>query len=96
MSSRYPSTGPVTLRANSAASALTAALERGKVSAPIMRLDFRGPPTASNAVKAMDRDRAFGAGELAIVTFMQAKTCGKPLALLPATVVGRFQHGTIS
>lgn len=51
---------------------------------------------ASNGFKAMVRERAFDAGELAIVTYMQAKTYGKPLTLLPAAVVGRFQHNTIS
>lgn len=96
MSSRYPSTGPVTLRTNLADSALTAALKQGKVSSPLVRFDFCGPPTASNGFKAMVRERAFDAGELAIVTFMQAKTYGKPLTLLPAAVVGRFQHSTIS
>lgn len=96
MSSRYPSTGPVTLRTNLADSALTAALKLGKVSSPLVRFDFCGPPTASNGFKAMVRERAFDAGELAIVTFMQAKTYGKPLTLLPAAVVGRFQHSTIS
>ena len=43
----------------------------------------------------MVRDNAFDAGELAIVTFLQARTYGKPLTLLPAAVVGRFQHNTI-
>lgn len=96
MSSRYPATGPVTLKTNLADSALSAALKQGKVSSPLVRFEFCGPATASNGFKACVRDRAFDAGELAIVTFMQAKTYGKPLTLLPATVVGRFQHGTIS
>src|SRR5215469_5183814 len=29
---------------------------------------------------------------MAIVTFLQAKSHGKPLVLLPAVMVGRFQH----
>ena len=96
MSSRYPATGPVTLRTNLADSALTAALKQGKVASALVTFDFCGPPTASNAFKQMVRERAFDAGELAIVTFLQAKTYGKPLTLLPAAVVGRFQHVTIS
>jgi 4,5-dihydroxyphthalate decarboxylase len=96
MSNRYPQTGPVTLRTNLADSALATALKQGKVSSPIVRFDFCGPPVASNGFKAMVRERAFDAGELAIVTFMQAKSYGKPLTLLPATVVGRFQHSTMS
>lgn len=96
MPNRYPASGTITLRTNLADSALSAALKQGNVSSPLVRFDFCGPPTASNGFKACVRDRAFDAGELAIVTFMQAKTYGKPLTLLPATVVGRFQHGTIS
>ena len=96
MSSRYPASGPVTLKTNLADSALSAALQQGKVSSPLVRFDFCGPPTASNGFKACVRDRAFDAGELAIVTAMQARTYGKPVTLLPAAVVGRFQHVTIS
>jgi len=96
MATRYPASGPVTLKTNLADSALSAALKEGRVSSPIVRFEFCGPPTASNGFKACVRDRAFDAGELAIVTFMQAKTYGKPLTLLPATVVGRFQHGTVT
>jgi hypothetical protein len=40
----------------------------------------------------MVREGAFDAGELAIVTYMQALDYGKPLVLLPAVMVGRFQH----
>lgn len=96
MSNRYPTTGPVTLRVNLADSALATAMKQGKVTSPIVRFDFCGPPVASNGFKAFVRDRAFDAGELAIVTYMQAKAYGKPLTLLPAAVVGRFQHNTIS
>jgi 4,5-dihydroxyphthalate decarboxylase len=32
---------------------------------------------------------------MAIATYVQAKAYGKPLVLLPATMMGRFQHGTI-
>ena len=92
----YPASGPVTLKTNLADSVLSAALKQGKVTSPIVRFDFCGPPVASNGFKACVRDRAFDAGELAIVTYMQAKTYGKPLTLLPAAVVGRFQHNTIS
>lgn len=96
MASRYPASGPVTLKTNLADSALSAALKQGKVASPLVRFDFCGPPVASNGFKACVRERAFDCGELAIVTSMQARTYGKPITLLPATVVGRFQHGTIS
>jgi len=44
----------------------------------------------------MVREGKFDAGELAIVTFLQAKIYGKPLTLLPAVVMARGQHHTIS
>ena len=44
----------------------------------------------------MVREGKFDAGELAIVTFLQAIAWGKPLVLLPAVMVGRFQHNCIS
>jgi 4,5-dihydroxyphthalate decarboxylase len=43
----------------------------------------------------MVRDGEYDAGELAIGTYLQAKHYGKPLVLLPAVVMGRFQHHTI-
>ncbi len=95
MATSYPTSGPVTLKTNLADSALSAALKDGRVTSPIVRFDFCGPPVASNGFKPMVRDGAFDAGELAIVTFLQAKAYGKPLTLLPAAVVGRFQHNTI-
>jgi 4,5-dihydroxyphthalate decarboxylase len=96
MPSRYPKTGPVKLRTNLADSPLAAALKCGQVSSPIVEFDFCGPKVAHDGFKAMVRDRAFDAGELAIVTYLQAKTFGKPLTLLPACVVGRFQHAALS
>jgi 4,5-dihydroxyphthalate decarboxylase len=32
---------------------------------------------------------------MALVTYLQAKAFGKPLTLMPATMMGRFQHGTL-
>jgi 4,5-dihydroxyphthalate decarboxylase len=43
----------------------------------------------------MVRDAKYDFGELAVVTFLQAKHYGKPYVLLPATIVGRNQHHTI-
>jgi 4,5-dihydroxyphthalate decarboxylase len=40
----------------------------------------------------MVRENRFDAGELAIVTFLQARAYGKPYVLLPAPISGRFQH----
>ena len=43
----------------------------------------------------MVRDNKFDAGELAIITFLQAKAYGKPYVLIPAPISGRFQHHCI-
>ena len=60
-----------------------------------MTFDFCGPKVANQGFKPMVREGQYDAGELAIVTFLQAKVYGKPLILLPATVLGRFQQHTI-
>jgi 4,5-dihydroxyphthalate decarboxylase len=88
----FPSTGPVTLRTNLADSPSAKAVKAGEVSSPLVNFDFCGPQTANQGFKPMVREGKFDAGELAIVTYMQALDYGKPLVLLPAVMVGRFQH----
>lgn len=81
-----------TLRTNLSEYAVTRALRDGRVSSDLVTLDFCGPTPAHNGFKAMVREGAFDAGELAIVTYLQAKAYGKPYVLLPAPISGRFQH----
>ena len=88
----FPSAGPVTLKTNLADYPMTRALKAGEVRPDLVRFEFSGPKQAHEGFKAMVRERKFDAGELAIVTFLQAKAYGKPLVLLPAVVMGRFQH----
>ena len=88
----FPATGPVTLRTNLADSPSAKAVKAGEVSSPLVNFDFCGPQTANQGFKPMVREGKFDAGELAIVTYMQALDYGKPLVLLPAVMVGRFQH----
>jgi 4,5-dihydroxyphthalate decarboxylase len=57
--------------------------------------DFAGPKIANEGFKPMVRENVFEAGELAIVTYLQAKAYGKPFVLLPAPIVSRSQHQTI-
>ena len=80
------------LRTNLSEYAVTKALRDGRVKSDLVTLDFCGPTPAHNGFKAMVREGAFDAGELAIVTYLQAKAYGKPYVLLPAPVSGRFQH----
>lgn len=86
------SSAPVTLKTNLADSAVSKAMKDGRVTSDLVKLDFCGPKTAHDGFKPMVRDNAFEAGELAIVTMLQAKAYGKPFVMLPAPVVGRFQH----
>src|SRR3546814_9334275 len=85
-------TDVLTLKANVQDYPQTKALKDGRVSSDIVTLDFRGPEKAHNGFKAMLRENAFDCGELAIVTYLQARTYGKPWVMLPAPVSGRFQH----
>jgi 4,5-dihydroxyphthalate decarboxylase len=90
-----PLTGAIRLRTNLADYPVTMALKEGRVSSPLVTLNFCGPKTAHDGFKAMLREGAFDAGELAIVTYLQAKAYGKPFVLLPAPISGRFQHHCI-
>jgi 4,5-dihydroxyphthalate decarboxylase len=92
---QIPVTGQVTLRTNLADSPVTMAIKEGRVSSPLVNFNFCGPKTAHDGFKAMLREHAYDAGELAIVTYLQAKTYGKPFVLLPAPISGRFQHHCI-
>ena len=81
-----------TLRTNLAVYPVTKALRDGRVRSDLVNLDFCGPTPAHSGFKAMVRESAFDAGELAIVTYLLAKAYGKPFVLLPVPISGRFQH----
>ena len=91
-----PATGKVTLTANLADYGITRALKSGAVSSDLVEFNFAGDKIANKGFKPMVREGKFDAGELAIVTFLQAVAWGKPLVLLPAVMMGRFQHNCIS
>src|SRR5262245_15749657 len=95
MTAAFPNAGPVTLRTNLADYPVTKALKSGAVKSDAVRLDLAGPKVANEGCKAMVREGRFSAGERAIVTYLLARHYGKPLVLLPAVVMGRFQHQCI-
>src|SRR4051812_5353881 len=72
--------------------AVTRAFRSGEVSSPDLAFEFADVKTAHTAFKRVVRDLEFDLAELAIVTFLLAKAHGKPLKLLPAVVLARFQH----
>jgi 4,5-dihydroxyphthalate decarboxylase len=86
---------PVALHSLLGNHANTKLLKSGAVSSPLVQFDYFEVKVANTQFKAMVRDLKYDFGELAIVTFLQAKHYGKPYILLPATIVGRNQHHTI-
>ena len=71
----------------------TAALKNGTVKSDLVTFDFADYAPAHKGFKPMVREAAFDISELAIVTFLMAKSFGKPMVLLPNVVVARSQHG---
>jgi 4,5-dihydroxyphthalate decarboxylase len=86
----------VDLKTNLADYPVTMAMKEGRVTSSLVNLDYCGPKVANEGFKAMLRDNAFDAGELAIVTYLQARAWGKPFVLLPFPISGRFQHHCIA
>lgn len=82
----------VTLRTNLANHPGTGAIRDGRVLSDLVTLDCCGPEPAQQGFKDMVRRNMYDCGELAIVTYLQAKCYNKPWVLLPAPVSGRFQH----
>jgi 4,5-dihydroxyphthalate decarboxylase len=95
MTTAFPSSGKVRLKTNLADYPVVRALKEGKVKSDLVEFDFCGPKVANQGFKPMIREGAYDAGELAIGSFLQAKVYNKPLVLLPAVVMARFQHHTI-
>jgi 4,5-dihydroxyphthalate decarboxylase len=89
------SSSVVSLKTNLADYAVTMAMKDGRVTSDLVKLDYCGPKVANKAFKAMVRENAYDAGELAIITYLQARAWGKPFVLLPIPISGRFQHHCI-
>lgn len=89
------SSSVVSLKTNLADYPVTMAMKDGRVTSPLVSLDYCGPKTAHNGFKPMVRENAFDAGELALVTYLQAKAWRKPYVMLPIPISGRFQHHCI-
>ena len=71
----------------------TAALKNGSIKSDLVAFDFVEYSPTNKGFKPMVRDGAFDVSEMAIVTYLMAKSVGKPMVLLPNVVVARFQHG---
>src|SRR6201994_2935469 len=71
----------------------TSALKTGAIESDLVSFDFADYSPTHRGFKPMVREQAFDVSELAIVTYLMAKSFGKPMVLLPDVVVARGQHG---
>jgi 4,5-dihydroxyphthalate decarboxylase len=70
----------------------TAALKSGAIGSDLVAFDFIDYAPTNKGFKPMVREGAFDVSEMAIVTYLMAKSVGKPMVLLPDVVIARFQH----
>ncbi len=73
----------------------TQPLKNGDIKSDRVALRLTEVSPVYKAFLMMAREQKFDVSEMAIITYLQAKAYGKPLLLMPATMMGRFQHGTI-
>jgi 4,5-dihydroxyphthalate decarboxylase len=73
----------------------TQAMKNGEIKSNRVKLTFTEVNPVNRAFRMMAREQKFDVSEMAIVSYLQAKAYGKPLTLLPVTMMGRFQHGTM-
>jgi 4,5-dihydroxyphthalate decarboxylase len=71
----------------------TAALKSGAITSDLVELDFADYKPTNKGFKPMVRDGAFDIAEMAIVTYLMAKSYDKPMVLLPDVMMARHQFG---
>ena len=72
------------------------ALKSGELRSDLVGFTYADIKVANTGFKPLVREQKFDLSELAIVTYLQAKTYNKPYVLMPAVVVARGQHHTIA
>ena len=70
----------------------TSALKNGSINSASVAFDFVDYSPTNKGFKPMVREAAFDVSEMAIVTYLMAKSFGKPMVLVPNVVLARFQH----
>jgi 4,5-dihydroxyphthalate decarboxylase len=73
----------------------TQALKSGAITSDRVALRLTEVNPIYKSFFMMVRELKFDVCEIALVTYLQANAFGKPLTLMPATMMGRFQHGTL-
>lgn len=88
-------TETTTLRTALANYPFTTPLKQGAQTVPGVTLQFEEVKPVNRAFAPMARDQKFDISEMAIVTYLLAKSFNKPIVLLPIVMMGRFQHNTM-
>ena len=70
----------------------TAPLKSRAVRSDLFDLEFTEIEPVWDGFKGMIREMKYDVSEMAVVTYLIARAHGKPLALLPAGMIGRFQQ----
>src|SRR6202163_3864487 len=70
----------------------TTARKNGSIRSDLVTFDLADYSRTNKGFKPMVREEAFDVAEMAIVTYLMAKSFGKPMVLLPNVVLARFQH----
>ncbi len=70
----------------------TAALKTGALAPERFAFAFDDVKPVWTGFQPMVRRQAYDVSEMAIITYLIAKSFGKPMVLLPAVVMGRFHH----
>lgn len=73
----------------------TKAIKDGRLRSERLQLDFVDVNPMNRAFAPMAERQEFDFSEMAIVTFLQALSFGKPILLLPVVMLNRFHHGSI-
>jgi len=68
---------------------VTRALREGRVTSSVARLDFADVATPNKAFKRVVREVEFDVAELALMTFLMARSRGVPLRLFPVVLFSR-------
>jgi 4,5-dihydroxyphthalate decarboxylase len=67
----------------------TRALRQGRIESPLLRLELADVSTPNKAFRRVVRDLEFDVAELALMTFLMARSRGAPLRLLPVVLFSR-------
>lgn len=87
-----PTTASLTLRTLLGDYPNTSALKNGALRSTRIAFDFADVKAPHSAFKRVVRDVEFDVAELALVTYLMAKSHGKPLVLLPVILFSRNQQ----